>query len=64
MTLKTFVALAVAAIIGFAPLSAQAHQGHQHPPAKAKKMKKPKPPQKAGIEKAPAVGPGLSFLRP
>ena len=58
--LKVFAALTIAAAMSCVPLSAYAHHGHKHPPAHAKKVKKSKPPQKAGlgvqVEIAPRIG--------
>ena len=42
MTRKVLIALGLAVAVGFAPLSAVAHEGHDHGP-KAKKVKKSKP---------------------
>lgn len=66
MRLKALAALTIAAIFCGAPLAAQAHQGHHHPPAKAKKVKKSKP-KTSGIEiqvavRAAAVRPGSSGI--
>ena len=47
MTAKVLVALGLAAALGFAPLAAVAHEGHDHG-TKAKKVKKSKP--KAAME--------------
>jgi hypothetical protein len=48
MMLKVLVALGLAVALGFAPLAAVAHEGHDHG-TKAKKVKKSKP-KKAAIE--------------
>ena len=48
MTLKLLLALGVAAALGFAPLAAVAHEGHDHG-VRTKKVKKSKP-KKAAIE--------------
>jgi hypothetical protein len=48
MMLKVLAALCLAAALGFAPLAAVAHEGHDHG-TKAKKVKKSKP-KKAAIE--------------
>lgn len=48
MLLKVLVVLGFAVALGFAPLAAVAHEGHDHG-TKAKKVKKSKP-KKAAIE--------------
>jgi hypothetical protein len=49
MMTKGFAAFLIAVVIGCAPFAAQAHEGHHHPPAKSKKVKKAKS-QRCGFE--------------
>jgi hypothetical protein len=49
MMTKVFAALLIAVALGCVPFAAQAHEGHHHPPAKSKKVKKAKL-QRCGFE--------------
>jgi hypothetical protein len=55
MMTKGFAAFLIAVAICCAPFAAQAHEGHHHPPAKSKKVKKAKS-QRCGFE--------ISLVRP
>jgi hypothetical protein len=49
MMTKIFAALLIAVAISCAPFAVQAHEGHHHPAAKSKKVKKAKL-QRCGFE--------------